>query len=117
MKTFVIDSSTCLKWIFDDEVDANKASDIQELYVKSEINLVAPDLWFYEIINGIKGVWLKRRSTSEKELTEKLLDLIRTQPNLMSISDIPEECFKNSLKFNISAYDSAYITIALAHGL
>ncbi|MEK7550482.1 MAG: type II toxin-antitoxin system VapC family toxin [Patescibacteria group bacterium] len=117
MRTFVIDSSICLKWTLSDEIDSDKASDIQEMYVKGEFNLIAPDLWLYEVINGIKSVGLKKKLIPESKLTEKLLDLIKSQPNLMSISDIPEICLKNSLEFGISGYDSAYITLARVHGL
>lgn len=117
MKTFVVDASTCLKWTFNDEVDSEIAITLQKHYLAGDINLIAPNLWLYEIINGLVSAKLKKKTLFLSDLDSKLVDLINSSPNLMDISDLSSLCLKNSVRYKISAYDSAYITLAHAHGL
>lgn len=117
MKTFVVDSSTSLKWVFRDEIYSREALNLQEKYLEGTINLIAPDLWLYEIINGLRNAHLKKSSLSTKSLNLKLTELIDSSPNLMNISDLSGFCLKYSFRYNISSYDSAYLTLAHAYGL
>lgn len=117
MKTFIIDSSVCLKWVLDDEVDTKPAKKLQKKYLNGEINLVAPNLWFYEVINVIKNTKSKNPSISNKLLETKLGDLLESSPSLMDMSELGLLCLKYAIKLGITAYDSAYLTLAHAHGL
>ncbi|KKR86687.1 MAG: hypothetical protein UU32_C0012G0005 [Candidatus Woesebacteria bacterium GW2011_GWB1_41_10] len=116
MKTFVVDSSVCLKWVLDDEIDTEPAKELQKRYLNEEINLIAPDLWFYEILNILKSTKLRKPSIPNKSLETRLLDLLQSSPSLIDMSELGPQCLKYAINLGITAYDSAYITLAHAHG-
>lgn len=117
MITLVVDASVCLKWAFNDEIDSDLALTLQKNYFLGNINLISPTLWIYEIINSLKSASLKKPEISSSELTTKLHELTNFCPNLFDVSDLANLILKYSFLFNISAYDSAYVTLAHAHGL
>ena len=117
MKTFVVDSSVCLKWVLDDEIDVEQAKQLQKGYLSEKINLIAPGLWFYEVVNVIKNTKFKKPLISNKLLETKLIDLLESGPYLLDMSELGSACLKFALSFDITAYDSAYVTLAHAHGL
>ncbi|MEK7154962.1 MAG: type II toxin-antitoxin system VapC family toxin [Patescibacteria group bacterium] len=109
--TYVIDASTCLKWVFNDEIFSDQAIQLQKQYLLGKINLLAPTLWFYEIANGIKSAALRSRISSAK--SKSLLGLLlKSKPETVPMEEVLIECLENAIKFGISAYDSAYITLA-----
>ena len=116
MKSLVVDASVCLKWIFDDEENREQALRLLRLYINDEIALVAPDLWVYEVTNGIKSALLSRRVSYNK--AKSLLKFLMTvKPNLFSMQQVMASCLANSYKFRISIYDSCYVTLAMENGL
>lgn len=109
--TYIVDASTCLKWIFDDEIFSDQALQLQKQYLLGKINLVAPTLWSYEIANGIKSASLRSRIPSVK--SKSLLKLLlKSKPETISMEEVLTECLENAIKFGISVYDSAYVTLA-----
>ena len=109
--TYVVDASTCLKWVFNDEIFSGEAILLQKQYLLGKINLIAPALWFYEITNGIKSAALRSRIPSVK--SKSLLKLLlKSKPETIPMEEVLTECLENAIKFGISAYDSAYITLA-----
>lgn len=109
--TYVVDASTCLKWVFEDEVFSNQALKLQKHYLSGKINLVVPTLWFYEIANGIKSAALRSRISSAKSKTLLSL-LLKSKPETVPMEEVLTECLENAIKLEVSAYDSAYITLA-----
>ena len=72
---------------------------------------MSPTLWFYEITNGIKSAVLRSRISQSK--SKELLELVlKSKPETISLEDALSEVLENAIKFEISAYDSAYITLA-----
>lgn len=114
MKSFAVDASTCLKWVFKDEISSENALHLQKLYLDEKIELVAPNLWVFEIANGIKTAYLRDRVPLNK-CKLKLKQLIKSSPYLVNIEDEVEVCLNNALKYQISVYDSAYITLAIIY--
>jgi len=111
-KSFVVDASTCLKWIFQDEIDSEKALALQKEYLDEKIELLSPNIWVFEIANGIKTAFLRERIPINKcEL--KLNQLLESSPYLISVEDKIEACLNNALTYQISVYDSAYVTLAI----
>lgn len=109
--TYVVDASTCLKWIFEDEVSSRQALNVQKDHLSEKIVLIAPSLWLYEITNGIKSAIARNRLEIGRGLS--LLDLlIKSKPEIFILDDLLPECLDNAAKFQISAYDSAYITLS-----
>lgn len=111
MKTFVIDASTCIKWVINDEENHKIAKIILNDYLDGKISLVAPNLWVYEIANGLKSAVLNKR-ISEFKGKELLNLLLISKPGLLSIEPTIQTCYEISCKYQISIYDSAYLTLA-----
>ena len=108
---YAVDASTCLKWVFNDEIFSDQAIQLQKQYLLGKISLIAPTLWFYEIANGIKSAALRSRISSAK--SKLLLSLLlKSKPKTVLMEEVLTECLENAVKFQISAYDSAYITLA-----
>lgn len=109
--TYVVDASTCLKWIFEDEVYSNQALSLQKDFLSGKIILIAPSLWSYEITNGIKSAISRNRLTANQG--QSLLNLlIKSKPDTFSLDDLLPECLENATSFQISVYDSAYVTLS-----
>ncbi len=49
----VIDSSVALKWWLDDEEYVDEARGLLNKVITGELELCVPELWYYEILNGI----------------------------------------------------------------
>jgi predicted nucleic acid-binding protein len=110
MKKVVIDASVCLKWVFEEE-DSDKARNLLNLSENKKILLLAPTIWEYEIVNGFASAVVKEKLSFDK--SKKLMGLVlEAKPEMISISDLLSECLSNSKKYDISAYDSAYVTLA-----
>lgn len=109
--TYIIDASTCLKWVFNDEVFSDQSLQLQKQYLLGKISLIAPTLWFYEVTNGIKSAALRSRISFAK--SKSLLSLLlKSKPEIVPMEEVLTECLENAIKFGISAYDSAYVTLA-----
>lgn len=110
MKTFVIDASVCLKWIFE-EKESTLALKILKDFGDQEIDLVAPSIWEYEVANVVISS-RKKGELSTFKAKQFFEFLQRNKPNIISISDLMDKCIHNAVVFNLSAYDSAYVTPA-----
>ncbi|SRR3989344_3156529 len=116
MKSFVIDASACLKWAFKDEIDSGKALNLQKLYLDEKVELLAPNIWVFEIANGIKTAFLRDRVPINK-CKIKLKQLINSSPYLVNVESDVEICLNNALKYQISVYDSTYVTLAIINNV
>lgn len=114
--TYVVDASTCLKWILNDEILAENALLLLKDYLQNKVALVAPNLWLYEVTNGIKSAVSRSRISPGN--SERLLKLIlKSKPEMVSLEDVLPECLNNAIEFDVSAYDSTYITLAQINNL
>jgi predicted nucleic acid-binding protein len=109
--TYVVDASTCLKWIFEDEIYSSQSLSLQKDYLSGKIVLIAPSLWSYEITNGIKSAVSRNRIDTNQGLSLLHL-LIKSKPETFPMDDLLPECLENATRFQISVYDSAYVTLS-----
>lgn len=110
MKKIVVDASVCLKWIFE-EKDSDKARNILSLSDDGKLLLLAPSIWEYEIINGFSSALLKKKITfSQAKRLSRMI--IAAKPQIISIEDLLPNILENCHLYKISAYDSAYVTLA-----
>lgn len=110
MKKLVVDASVCLKWVFEEE-DSEKARFLLEQQGKNKLLLLVPELWEYEIVNGFASAVLRKKVSLL--ITKKLLKLVlEANLEVISMTDLLTECLENAKKYQISAYDSAYVTLA-----
>lgn len=115
MKKLVIDASVCLKWVFEEE-DSDKARLLLKQQEKNELLLLAPELWEYEIVNGFSSAVLRKKVPYQK--ARKLLKLVlEADLEVVSMTDLLIKCLENAKKYQISAYDSAYVTLAKENGV
>lgn len=110
MKKVVVDASVCLKWVFEEE-DSEKARNLLTLSGKGDILLLAPEIWEYEIVNGFAQAMLKNK-LSYVQSKKFLRMVLEARPQMISIHDLLLKSLENCHKYRISAYDSAYITLA-----
>lgn len=115
MKKLVVDASVCLKWVFEEE-DSEKARFLLKQQEKNKLLLLAPQLWEYEIVNGFASAVLRKKVPYQK--ANKLLKLVlEANLKVISMTDLLMQCLENAKKYQISAYDSAYVTLAAENGI
>ena len=111
----VIDSSVSIAWCFPDEQDAYSRSILDAL--ASEQAFV-PDLWHLEVANTLIVGERCKRSTQAN--TVKWIGFLAALPITVD-EETKAHAFGNTLSLarehNLSAYDAAYLELALRRGL
>lgn len=105
---FIIDASFVLAFLLPDERQT-EAIEIFDQYTSGKIELIAPNLLPYEIINGLKGAVLRKRINFQTttKLIEQFLELI------IPTRDIDlEKVLEISVKKDLSVYDASYLWLA-----
>lgn len=109
MKINIIDSSVVFKWFSKEETDRNLALKLLEYHISKKIQLMVPDLIFYEIANA----WATKSALSAIEVEVNLSKL--EEANLV-IEHIAFKSIKQaamfSKKYNVSVYDAIYAVMA-----
>ncbi len=101
----VIDASIAVKW-FNPEDLSPKALKLRTLYVENEIDLVAPTLFNYEVINALR--W-----NSEFSEHDVLAGLQSLTDILIRTEDVPfYETIKIAYRSNLTIYDASYVALA-----
>ena len=115
MNKCVIDCSVSAAWLLKDEYKRS-AEILLEKIISGKTLIIQPDLWWYESMNLLKSSFLRKRI--EYDDIKKSLFFLKEIPMTTVKSDkIPEHLWlENTLEFNLSAYDSAYLTLAQVQG-
>ncbi len=116
MSRFVLDASIVLTWCFPDE-NAAIAQHVATMF-KQGGTAVAPSFWPHEVLNALL-VGEKRKRISEK-LVRSFLDDLATLP--IALEQFPAEVVferiqRLSREHGLTAYDAAYLDLALDSGL
>lgn len=116
MSRFVLDASVVLTWCFPDE-NAGMAQHVASLF-KQGGTAVAPSFWPHEVLNALL-VGEKRKRIS-KELVRSFLDDLAALP--IVLEQVPagvvfERIQRLSREHGLTAYDAAYLDLALDSGL
>lgn len=115
MKKIVIDASVCLKWVFEEE-SSEKARFLLKQQEQNRLLLLVPELWEYEIVNGLACAVLRKKISFLK--AKQLLTLVfKANLETISLGVSHIKCLENANKYQISGYDSAYVTIAKENGI
>ena len=115
MKKLVVDASVCLKWVFEEE-DSEKARFLLKEQEKNKLLLLVPELWEYEVVNGFASAVLRKKVPFL--MAKKFLKLVfEANLEIISMSNLLVKCLENAKKYQISAYDSAYLTLAAENGI
>ena len=112
MKRIVVDASVVLKWYLPDEEYGNIAIEILDKYVAYEIEIIAPFLLEYEVINGL--LIAQKRGRVEKEIVATaIVGLLNLEIEQKSLSFFYPEVLRFSESYGISAYDASYLAVAM----
>ena len=113
-KTFVVDTSVCLKLLFNDEIYFQEATNLFNSYADKKIDLILPNITIYELANAIRSKALSQKIVhSEADMYFKRLTAVFS--NIVHMEDVMDICLKNAFKYNLSVYDATYITLAASH--
>ncbi len=102
----VVDASVVVKW-FAKEIHSDKANLLKEAYVKGIINLSAPCILPFEVLNALKYTY----HLGQRELLEVSQVLYDFQIDLYSLYDIKQEIAEISSVYGITVYDAAYVAL------
>ncbi|MFZ3071871.1 MAG: type II toxin-antitoxin system VapC family toxin [Thermodesulfobacteriota bacterium] len=110
MKGIVIDASVVLKWYLSDEEYGTRALDILDDHASDRITLHAPALLEFEVANGL--VMAKRRARAGGDALKAMDGFANLGIGLYPLSSLFQKVLDYSDKYNISAYDAAYVALA-----
>jgi len=116
MSRFVLDASVVLTWCFPDE-HAAAAQHVAGMFKRGD-TAAAPSFWPHEVLNALL-VGEKRKRIS-KELVGSFLDDLATLPIVLDqfpASVVLDRIQHLSREHGLTAYDAAYLDLALGSGL
>lgn len=111
MKTIAVDASVVLKWYLDDEPSGNGALTLLNRFVDNDVNLIAPALLEYEVINGLI-IAQRRGRIPESTLIDAISAFQGLGIRLKDIVGLGSRIVFFSKKYSRSAYDAVYLVIA-----
>lgn len=115
MSSLALDGSAALAWCFDDEETETSKSLRQDIRANGAI---VPRLWRLEIANALLKAERRGRLTSTR--TASLLNLLREMPIVID-DETDSRAFGETLQLarthKLSAYDAAYLELALRKAL
>lgn len=113
--SFVLDASTTMAWLFEDE--RNKYTDSILMKLESEEAHV-PDLWLYEVANVL--IIGERRKRITEAQSRRFSDLLCELP--IRVVEIAKNALWGNVlvlarEHGLTAYDAAYLELAMHEGL
>jgi predicted nucleic acid-binding protein len=111
MGRLVIDSSVSLKWWLDDEDYVDEARKILLQIHAGRIIPVVPDLWYYEVVNGIRTAVFRKRITKKQGRTF-IIEMLSLGFETMSIVFYLPKIFDYAIKYKYAIYDLSYLVLA-----
>lgn len=104
IKKKVVDASVIFKWIEKEEF-SNNANTLKEKYLKREIDIIVPDLIFYEVANA-----LKYKGREKSSIEQAMKDLFDMQFQIVRINEfLLCKIISLAATHNITVYDAAYV--------
>ena len=116
MSRFVLDASIALAWCFPDE-NAAMAQHVASMFKRGD-TAVVPSFWPHEVLNAL--LVGERRKRISKELVRRFLHDLATLPIVLeqfSASVVFDRIHHLSREHGLTAYDAAYLDLALDTGL
>ncbi len=98
-----------VKW-FVNEKSSDAARRIKDSYISGKVEIIAPNLIYYEVLNALRFHPVAR--FTPKELSSILTSLNNLQFTIDLTDDMWFRSFNFSLQEGISIYDSVYVSLA-----
>jgi predicted nucleic acid-binding protein len=111
LKRLVIDASVALKWFLLDEKYGDRALDLLERFVRGELDLAAPSLLVYEVINGLVIAQRKGRIAEEKVLSS-ISGFLNLGITFVDVAGLEARVLHFCRVYDRSAYDASYLAVA-----
>ena len=118
MAEFVLDASVALSWCFPGDPTESTPHNQTILEYLAEADAVVPEIWPFEIANGIFVAFSKRKRITEDDISD-YIQLLGSLP----IRVVRREWLSNvaleslARKHKLAAYDAAYLDLALREKL
>lgn len=111
----IVDSSVALSWYLSDESSPPRDRILEDI-VTGIAHLIVPDLWWYEMVNGIKSA-VKRERISIEEANRIIFFLKGIEKEII-ISDFQGQpsILNHAVTTGLTAYDAAYFHLAITSG-
>jgi predicted nucleic acid-binding protein len=115
MAAFILDASVAVSWCFPDDSSENTRRILAGLVTD---DAAVPEIWALEIANSIFVSFNKRKRINERQITE-YLTLLQGLPIRVEGQPMWANIGLESLsrRHEITAYDAAYLDLALRAGL
>lgn len=111
MKGIVVDASVVLKWYLDDEKYGKKALYLLTKYISNELDILAPSLLEYEVINGL--IIAQKRGRIKEEMIHTAVDgFINLGIRLKNLYSFYARTLHYCKVYNRSVYDASYLAVA-----
>ena len=115
---FVLDNSVSMRWLFKDGTEADLLYAEHVLEALKEGSAVVPGVWWLEVSNVIARA--EAQQLLPEKQSRKFLDTLRKMPITVDSSPV-EQLWEQTLhlarKFKISAYDAAYLELAIRQNI
>ena len=106
----VADASVVVKWFVEEDY-TDEALRLRDDYVERAVEIASPDLLPYEVLNALRY----NPSFGGSQLVKTARALEKYSLWLFPLEgDYAEACVDNSLRYGISMYDSAYVSLGIA---
>ena len=116
MNRVVLDASVVLKWFLTDEEHGAKALNLLGRYTSNELDILAPSLLEYEVLNGLT-IAKKRGRINEETILTATEGFLSLDIKVLNLSQIYNKVFHYCKIFHRSAYDASYLAAADEMGL
>jgi len=108
-ETLVLDASVVIKW-FTQEENREKAINLREKFINDEIEIIVPDLIFYEISNALRF----NPNFSINDVQDAINSIFGIGIDItIPLSITFEKAIEISFSKNITLYDAFYEALAL----
>lgn len=111
MSRLVIDASVALKWFLRDEKYGDRALGLLDRFVRGELELVAPSLMVYEVINGLV-IAQRRGRIAEERVLNSISGFIDLGITFVDIAGLEARVMHFCRVYDRSAYDASYLAVA-----
>jgi predicted nucleic acid-binding protein len=111
LRGVVIDASVALKWYLDDEEHGQKAMNLLTRFIADELDILAPSLLEYEVVNGLI-IARKRGRIEEEKVLSAIEGFASLGIRMVNLSPHYSKVIHFCKTYNRSAYDASYMVVA-----
>lgn len=109
----VADASVVIKWFIQEE-HTDDAIRLRDDYADRIVDIATPDLMPYEVLNALRY----NPGFGESQLVQTARALEKFSLWMLPLEgELAERCVEYSLRYGISVYDSAYLSLGVAEDI